>query len=110
MSRRRIVHQGSASNGGPSCPCNLVALESDDGSFAVLSFTLPDRAARARLSPAEAEVVRLVLAGQTNRSIATLRGTTPRTVANQIASIFRKLGVSSRLELAVKAPLVCVSE
>jgi DNA-binding CsgD family transcriptional regulator len=28
-----------------------------------------------------------------------LRGVSPRTVANQIASVFRKLGVHSRLEL-----------
>ena len=109
MNRRTLTRDRSAPNAILSRPPDLVALESDDGSFALLSFPLRNDPAPPRLSPAEGEVVRLILAGHTSRCIATLRGTTPRTVANQIASIFRKLGVNSRLELVVKAPLVCSS-
>lgn len=52
------------------------------------------------LTEAEAEVVRLVLDGRSNKEIAAARATSERTVANQLASIYRKLGVNSRSELA----------
>jgi DNA-binding CsgD family transcriptional regulator/tetratricopeptide (TPR) repeat protein len=54
-------------------------------------------------SPRELEVVRLVLAGKTNREIAEVLGKSPRTVAGQLGSVMRKLGVASRTELAVRA-------
>lgn len=53
-------------------------------------------------SPRELEVIRLVLAGKTNREIADALHKSPRTVAGQLASVMRKLGVSSRTELAVR--------
>jgi DNA-binding NarL/FixJ family response regulator len=56
-----------------------------------------------RPSPRELEVIRLVLAGRTNREIAVALQKSPRTVAGQLASAMRKLGVSSRTELAVRA-------
>jgi DNA-binding CsgD family transcriptional regulator len=37
--------------------------------------------------------------GQSNAAIAKARGTHVRTVANQLAALFRKLGVASRAEL-----------
>lgn len=54
------------------------------------------------LTRAEREVVRDVLAGCATTEIARIRGRSPRTVANQLASIYRKLGVSSRAELAAR--------
>jgi DNA-binding NarL/FixJ family response regulator len=51
------------------------------------------------LSVAERTVVLDLLDGASRRDIAFARGTSPRTVANQMASIFRKLRVSSRVEL-----------
>lgn len=54
------------------------------------------------LSPAEREVTGRLLDGHDNARIARERGTSLRTVANQVASIFRKLGVSSRGELAAR--------
>lgn len=53
-----------------------------------------------RLTEAELEVARLAVEGLDNKSIAARRGTSVRTVANQLASVYRKLGVSSRAELA----------
>ena len=41
-----------------------------------------------------------VVAGRSNGEIAAARGRSVRTIANQVAAIFRKLGVGSRLELA----------
>lgn len=53
-----------------------------------------------RLSSAETHVAWLVCDGLSNRDIALERGTAERTVANQVASIFNKLGVCRRFELA----------
>jgi DNA-binding CsgD family transcriptional regulator len=53
-----------------------------------------------RLTAAEREVAQAILDGASNKEIAQQRGVAPRTVANQVASVFRKLGVSSRAELA----------
>lgn len=56
-----------------------------------------------QLSPRELEVVRLVVTGQTNREIALELSRSPKTVAAQLNSAMRKLGVSSRTALAVSA-------
>jgi DNA-binding CsgD family transcriptional regulator len=53
-----------------------------------------------RLSSAETHVAWLVCDGLSNRDIAVERGTAERTVANQVASIFNKLEVCRRFELA----------
>lgn len=58
---------------------------------------------RVRLSPREVDVVRLVAAGRSNRTIAGELGLAEKTVKTHLTSIFRKLGVSSRLELAILA-------
>lgn len=68
----------------------------------MVSFPLPNVDDLEELTPAEREVARLVLAGHGNAAIAEVRGSALRTVANQLASIYRKLGVSGRSELAVK--------
>ena len=73
--------------------------------FAVLSFEHLARALPGGLSETEAMVVLLALTGQSNRSIARSRAVTERTVANQLASAYRKLGIRSRGELvAVCSP------
>jgi DNA-binding NarL/FixJ family response regulator len=71
--------------------------------YATVRFLISRPPQWALLTDAEAEVVRLALAGLGNAEIARRRGTCERTVANQLASIFRKLGVASRSELAVAA-------
>jgi DNA-binding NarL/FixJ family response regulator len=54
-----------------------------------------------RLTPKEVRVARLVWEGLTNREIATLVGTTEQVVKNYLRNTFDKLGVWSRLELAL---------
>jgi DNA-binding CsgD family transcriptional regulator len=93
----------------PAAPRDLGALESDDGDLVVLSFSLRQEGCAA-LTPAESEVAALVLVGRSNADIARVRGASKRTVANQVASVFRKLGVRSRLELIVHAPLLGTKE
>lgn len=69
------------------------------GDVLVLSLSLAARPALAALSEAEREVVDGVLAGLSNAAIALRRGTSERTVGNQLHSASRKLGVSGRSEL-----------
>jgi DNA-binding CsgD family transcriptional regulator len=59
----------------------------------------PAKLSRPDLSDAERAIVARVLDGKGNAAIASERGTSLRTVAHQIASAYRKLGVSSRREL-----------
>jgi len=53
-----------------------------------------------RLTQAEAAVAWAAVDGLSNREIAKLRGSAARTVAVQLRSVYRKLGISSRTELA----------
>jgi DNA-binding CsgD family transcriptional regulator len=59
----------------------------------------PDRALASWLAPAEHAVIALLIEGQSYAEIAQARNTSIRTVANQVASGFRRLGVSGRAEL-----------
>jgi DNA-binding NarL/FixJ family response regulator len=56
----------------------------------------------ASLSEAEQAIVSFLIAGSTNTDIAQRRGSSERTVANQIQSIFQKLSVRSRGELVAR--------
>lgn len=59
---------------------------------------LSPAAARPYLSDAERAVVTGIVGGKRVAAIARERGTSPRTVSNQLASVYRKLGVCSRRE------------
>jgi DNA-binding CsgD family transcriptional regulator len=69
--------------------------------YAVLSLPTSQGRPLANLSPAEMDVVERVLEGRSNAEIARARGTALRTVANQVANVFRKVGARSRVELAI---------
>jgi len=56
---------------------------------------------RERLTPKETQVATLVWEGLTNREISKLMGTTEQVIKNHLRSTFDKLGVWSRLELAM---------
>jgi DNA-binding NarL/FixJ family response regulator len=68
--------------------------------YVLISFPLIAQRRLEVLTEAEREVALLMLEGASNAEIARARGSAVRTVANQAASIFRKLGVCSRRELA----------
>jgi DNA-binding CsgD family transcriptional regulator len=63
--------------------------------------SLPEESA-SRLTGAERAVVELARSGLSNAAIARRRRCSPRTVANQLASAYKKLGVGSRRELRAK--------
>lgn len=71
-----------------------------DEELAVVSWPATEGQLPSCLTEAERAIASLLLAGESNQAIALRRGTSTRTVANQIASIFAKLGVQSRSELA----------
>ena len=54
-----------------------------------------------RLTSKEVQVAMLVWEGQTNREIASVIGTTEQVIKNYLRNTFDKLGVWSRLELAL---------
>lgn len=64
----------------------------------VVSFPVVAPPPREPLTRAESEVLAAVGRGLSNHEIARLRGVAMRTIANQLAAVFRKLGVGSRLE------------
>jgi DNA-binding CsgD family transcriptional regulator len=58
---------------------------------------------RPRISPREAEVLRLVAAGRPNPEIAEMLFLSPRTVTTHLTHIFAKLGVAGRAEAVAVA-------
>jgi DNA-binding CsgD family transcriptional regulator len=61
---------------------------------------------RAKLTPSERSVALALSQRLSNTEIAHVRGTSVRTVANQIARMFRKFGVHTRAELVRRLGLV----
>ena len=55
------------------------------------------------LTRREREIVLAILDGCTNREMAQRFGTTEQTIKNQLSTLFDKIGISSRLELALAA-------
>jgi DNA-binding NarL/FixJ family response regulator len=53
------------------------------------------------LTTREMQIARAVAEGRGNRDIATQLGITEQTVKNHLTSVFEKVGVASRLQLAL---------
>jgi DNA-binding NarL/FixJ family response regulator len=68
----------------------------------VLRVVREQAATPAGLTSSECFIFRAILDGLSNTEIALRRGRSLRTVANQVASIFRKLAISSRAELVAQ--------
>jgi DNA-binding CsgD family transcriptional regulator len=73
---------------------------SDD--LTLLAFEVPAAELPDALTIAEQEVALHVYAGASQREIAQARGVSVKTIGNQLESIYRKLGVSSRVELVLR--------
>lgn len=61
----------------------------------------PDILSSSTLSVREREVAELVVAGKSNKEIASILGISESTVKNHITSILKKLGVQDRMELVL---------
>jgi DNA-binding CsgD family transcriptional regulator len=83
----------------------LEVFDVEIGDQALVVLSLPARR-RAEvvdgLTPAERSVAQLAMTGMSSAAIARRRRCSARTVANQLASVYRKLGVQSRGELAAR--------
>jgi DNA-binding CsgD family transcriptional regulator len=98
---------------GPRFPPELAPLQRGDVSTLCLGdyeftvrrlndrrlFAVAPRGGTFGLAPAEARVARLYAAGATHREIALRLGVSVSTVRNQLASVYLKLDVHSKLEL-----------
>jgi DNA-binding NarL/FixJ family response regulator len=73
-----------------------------DTTYSIVSTPRPEHCLASALSNAEYAVTRLLVEGQSHAQIAARRQTSVRTVANQLAAAFHKLGVSGRCELVCK--------
>jgi DNA-binding NarL/FixJ family response regulator len=113
--------KGDRSNGAP-LPGNSLDAPRDEGktevpmpaglrasrvelageSYVVFSYPTPQWDLPDTLTAAERKVAHAVISGATNEEIASSRASSVRTVAHQVASIYAKMGVSSRAELASK--------
>jgi DNA-binding NarL/FixJ family response regulator len=66
-----------------------------------VSFPVPKVDWAESLTSAEKDIADDILAGLPNNAIGRKRGSSVRTVVNQVASIFKKMGAHSRLELCL---------
>jgi DNA-binding NarL/FixJ family response regulator len=67
----------------------------------IIDVPEPDTAG-ASLTASERDIIARLLRGASNREIARARGTSERTVANQLQRIYRKHAVYSRTELVAQ--------
>jgi DNA-binding NarL/FixJ family response regulator len=80
----------------------LSFLQRGDSVFRVVSIPRPEAGLARLLPPAELAVVRSLVEGAAYQEIALQRGTSTRTIANQITAVFRRLKVSGRSELLLR--------
>jgi len=90
----RAAKRGGRLEGGRAAD-----LEYSNGLYRALCLPSPDAVLDRFLSPAEKAVLRMRLEGKSHAEIAARRRTSLRTVANQVATAFHRLGVSSRSDL-----------
>ena len=77
----------------------ISGLEAPFEDHVVISVPLYRPAVFAELTRSELEVAEGILAGLTTKDLALRRKVSPRTISQQVATLHRKLGVSSRHEL-----------
>lgn len=80
-------------------PARSSVLRDGETAYRVVSVARPDLRLSSLLPPAQFLVTRLLVEGKSHAEIAARRRTTLRTVANQLAATFHRLGVSGRLDL-----------
>jgi DNA-binding CsgD family transcriptional regulator len=74
-------------------------LTSAGGEYVLFVLDQPAAKPRAELTVVERDLIDAVLAGMTNQQIALRRGRSRYTIGNQLAALYRKLGIEGRNEL-----------
>lgn len=77
----------------------LSLLTETDEEFRVVSVLRPEQPLSRLLPPAELAVIQSLVEGLSYEEIAQRRGTSTRTIANQITAVFRRLRVSGRNQM-----------
>jgi len=92
---------GPDAPGAADLPVGLEAALVDGGVEAGLTLVYPRPVWRipTTLSSAERDIVLRLIDGASYDAVARSRGTSPRTIASQVASVFRKLKVQSQIAL-----------
>jgi two-component system nitrate/nitrite response regulator NarL len=96
----QVLFASIRSVGGGSC---WLGRERLDDLAEGLRHLNPTNKNRFRLTPRELEIIEAVRRGDTNRKVARELCITPDTVKHHLTNIFTKLGVCTRLQLAVFA-------
>jgi DNA-binding NarL/FixJ family response regulator len=86
----------------PGATGALSYLNDEQASLRVISIPRPDAPLEATLPRAELAVIRSLVEGVSYAEIALRRGTSTRTIANQITAVFRRMKVSGRSELLLR--------
>jgi len=95
LTEATAVDSGGTADDGPRVSRMRVGGED----VIVLSVPLPKLTYPEGTTPAEHEIIDLVLQGLTAKEIAEVRNASLRTVTTQLGAIFRKAGVHSQAEL-----------
>ncbi len=93
-----LAARASALQLSSSAKCSTIVTDKNQ-ELRVVSVPRPDAGLAALLPGAELSVIRSLVEGSCYEEIAGARGTSTRTVANQISQVFRRLRVSGRNEL-----------
>jgi DNA-binding NarL/FixJ family response regulator len=94
-----MLAASAAAIGAAHVPAVEAAVLHEGQPLRVIVVPRPDLALRGRLPKAEQDVVQHLVEGRCYAEISQERGTSLRTIANQVAGAFRRLGVSGRNEL-----------
>ncbi len=95
--KRRLYGAMSFVREGPDTSVHYLAVE-------LFGSDVHADADEAKLTPSEREIYKLLKLGQSNEEMARARFVSIETVRSHVKTIFRKLGVSSRVELLVRKP------
>jgi DNA-binding CsgD family transcriptional regulator len=92
-----LAKAACAAGGSTLAPARFQGMDHEGN--VVLSIDMPIAMLEKALSRAECDIAASILEGRSQAEIRAQRGTSSRTLANQIGSIYRKLRVSGRREL-----------
>jgi DNA-binding CsgD family transcriptional regulator len=99
-SRSRIISGNGPDRDAVPIGLEVWRVQDQDAEYMLVRFPTGAGDCWNPLTPRERSVASEALRGLSNLQIAERLGVAPRTVANQLASIFRKLEIGSRAELA----------
>lgn len=97
-----VLAAHSAHAASPGLPARVIRFEGPGPIDRLVSVPRDDDPLTQQLSPGERDVLRALIDGKSHEQIASERGTSLRTVANQLGNAFRRLSASGRAGLLVQ--------